>query len=628
MGDHAQTSQATASSSSTESELGESFWQSAVQGTGAPLVDPRVPGVTPNHAAMLPWVDDDHHVLAGTDPSTWGDDARQETFERRRRRDAAMQALRSQHATEISGIPAAFVIEEQVVGSTHAFVVARPRIANDLTALVTPSIRASGTADHGLTPHLPATGMHVLTQASPGEIAVQFVPPRAGLFSADLVLEIRWTDGSVDVRTIALHASARLRTEIPEKEVPVSPNAQFHEAADFGGPFPSKDAKPPPSPEQKAAATSKFDYLVQDTFRNAEKVNDRQIDGVHIAADEAKSYTRNPPETSLFYDLMELAVSLGVTMLAGGIARSLTAGIAKSLGRDERSPLVVGLVEGLKDGMKRVGNSAKVKRAVEHLPGGPDRRSSDEAIDVDGIRDPLSSNGRIAFFADQTEMLRDLVDDNTALIAEQAEKLRPLLETDPEQAVAVLRALKDAFVEARSGTATRVQAQSSSLQWVSAVARSSMGSEIAATHDGTYRRNVSAMSNYGSLTDGVLTIDVVTAGDTVAVRAASIRGVSHEIAKRLGKEDLMHAPIPIRLQLANAVIHVDEARRLRVHGVLHADDVPALSEYVLGQNMPEQIEAQSNARAERIVAAVLGKRLAQWGVEVRSDDASGDGDAK
>jgi hypothetical protein len=637
MGEHTTEAQSTPMEATKRAQIGEPVWDDAAHGAARSLVDPRVPGVKPDLTAFLHMVDDDHHAGTASDPRFSSDDARQNEFQRKRRRDEVMEALRSQHASELHGIPSAYRIEEQVVGSTHRFVVARPRVTNDLTALVMPTIRASGTRSHGFTPRLSAaTGFHVLSKDGENEIAVEFAPQQAGPISADLMLEVRWNDGSVDVRTINLQASARLRTEIPEKEIPVSPNAQFEEAAVFGEPSPDPTT-PLPSTEQRSTATSEFHRLARDLDKQAENLSKRQIDGVDLASEEAMSYTRKPPETSLFYDLMELAISMGIAGVAGILARRIGANLAARLGKDDKSSLALGLTDAMKEGMKKIGNSAKVKRAVEKLPGGPERHSADEAtstedvnMDVGSAPKSPSTNGRIAFFAEQTAMLRDLAEANEDLVAEQAKRLMPLLETNPEQALAAMRALKQAFVDAGGSEARDFQAHASSMQWVAAVARSSMGSDTASTHDGSYSRKVSDMTKYGPISDGVLSVDVLKAGDQVVVVGASIKGVSQEIADRIAMNPMRDAPIPIRIKVSgdrsNAVIHLDEAKRMRVYGLIDPDDAMPLTEYVQRQNMPEHFEAQSTMRAEKIVSAVLAKPL---GLDrVASDDASGRGDPK
>ncbi|MFN0250738.1 MAG: hypothetical protein ACKV2T_27910 [Kofleriaceae bacterium] len=191
------------------------FWAGGQGAVGYNAGDLRPHGKKADSTVMLDYIDDDHSVTS--DPRFWGDELRQKRFEDKRTQDAVLEARRSKNAGTLHDIPAARRIEEQVVGSTHRFVIARPRTSSDLTALIMPTIRSTKDEHHGFTALLPPTGLHVINAgASDDEIAVQFEPQQAGPVSADLVLDVRWTDGSVDTRVLKLHATARLRTEIPE----------------------------------------------------------------------------------------------------------------------------------------------------------------------------------------------------------------------------------------------------------------------------------------------------------------------------------------------------------------------------------------------------------------------------
>lgn len=64
MGDHAtKVEHSTTTGATSGSRIGEAFWTDAARGQSAPLVDPRIPGVKPDHSAMLSMVDTDDEIV-------------------------------------------------------------------------------------------------------------------------------------------------------------------------------------------------------------------------------------------------------------------------------------------------------------------------------------------------------------------------------------------------------------------------------------------------------------------------------------------------------------------------------------------------------------------------------------
>lgn len=108
--------------------------------------------------------------------------------------------------------------------------------------------------------------------------------------------------------------------------------------------------------------------------------------------------------------------------------------------------------------------------------------------------------------------------------------------------------------------------------------------------------------------------------------SATIHGVSQEVADRLASEPLATRPVPIKLDvlqlggLIRSVITRDEVGRVRIQGGLEAPD---RAQHDFGARAAPRNEAQVQQAAEAFVEKLLSQSLAERGVKVVTDDATG-----
>lgn len=474
-------------------------------------------------------------------------------------------------------------------------------------------------------------------------LQVGFNPQRSGDFTGMLVLEASFDDGKRETHSIQLKASARTLEQAPrdvlgDDETPATTTPderRAHRAAEQERY--AEDQKITESYPQNAE--NEFNDTAERAASEAQTLADKQELGVHVVEQEAQAYQRKPPqsERSIWWDLAEIALSMGTAGLAGMVATRLGPRITAYLKRVpvdsdavKDSLLAKGVTDAVKDGLK--GSAKKGLEWVKGQVGGGAGKP-----ELKGAGDGHSSNQRINFFADQRDALQQAASGNRSLIIERSKYLRPLLRSSPELAVGTMNALRTTFVEAQT-QAERVQKDASSTQWLTLVARANLGTDsttragsgesVETTDlDGTRKRG----GGIPAARDGLLDIVLQNEYPPAKVVSARVHGVAQEVADRVQGISLHDVPMPVRLVLGSnldrpTIVTRDEGGRIRIDGDYAAVARHAIS---LGNRTGRQgaaSEEEAHQGAEVLVEAVLGKSLAEHGVPaIGTDDTTGRG---
>lgn len=542
---------------------------------------------------------------------------------------------------------------EQIVGSVHEFEVAAPRNLTKVAAIG----RASLQGGLGMTVDWPNSTL--IPSVPGGPLKFTYAPVAAGLQNATLTLTIQWTDGHVETRTVRVSARARAVDATPHDSA--APAARKpSENTDAGSPQAAgANAQSPDAP-----AT----LVPMALWRNIDLAHDalttEQREGVSVVEREAAKFKAPPPERTLWQELVELAVSIGMGAVAGIISKYVTARItgilasslpskaAADAGASAISTAAADIVPEIPQSANelatqqravlaaRVGNYAKEHAAktaqwAEAEIGanvgaavnkafttaatavrGPQKVGPDKQPDKKSTPKKTSSDHEIAFFSDQRSMLT-LAHMHAG--QELSASIPEHLKRHPEQAKDMMTGIASGLSEAMND-AKEKQSDATAQQFMAYMARVKLGDEEVSTESGaTNVTNLQPQRKYrnldpAALAAGVLEIDVERDHETggVSVSGARVHDISHLIADRLRKQPLAGSGVPLRFSVTRgtSMITVDEAGRVRVGGAALLQHGPLT-------------EAQQIREAERIVRAVLSKTLAQWGLErIETNDAS------
>lgn len=388
-----------------------------------------------------------------------------------------------------------------------------------------------------------------------------------------------------------------------------------------------------------------------DTFQLAQKLAeiqarglaDNQAAGIELGADEIRAYSRRPPPLEALDQLIELALLVGVSGIAGVVTRYVGKHVAGMLARPVVEPvgkptmqvplkpgrlpnpdlniepptpsgdeMAVMIGDGLKEGMKQ-----GAKLALK-APKGSQPRTSNRG-------GQLSKNWQIEFVNRHRQMMVELQTQYESTVA----RVGASFEGSPHGTAAMN--LTAQALNYAAATALPDQARIVELEWIGEVARHSLGREDVPMEDGHEERTTALdkAREYGPRNpytetrvakhDGVLDIHVdLPSGNTPVerstfkVRRASITGVSQEIAEKLKQTKLASAGIPIRLVVAGhpALITRDEIGRVRVNGWLPNEHGKWSATHM-------------HRAATMLVDKVLSQTLDGWGVTIETDDATG-----
>lgn len=542
----------------------------------------------------------------------------------------------------IAPFPELVDLGDQVVGSDQWYEVARPTLLDGferpgiaLGAIQPwPSSEASSVAPRSVL-HNPAAVAQTVSGAfhpdlqprlvgseysSP--IRVRFAPQSIGRYRALLNLMLSWPDGTRIQQAIRLVASSRQISDPPSLK-PVQDAPRPIDAIATGEDTSSHGASSDKENALAAAANSargRAEYLI-----------DEQVNGLVIAQQEAQSFRAALPASPWWEVLGEIAISMGVAGVAGAVGKVLATKLAQTAveGASKDSKLVLGLTDLIKDGLKGTAKKA--------IPSFPKPHASKSEKPGAAAASALSSNVQIDFFAHQRRLLAKIKLTNGDAINSSENHLRPMLATAPQAAVAAMNHLADTLNQTAENDAANVQAFASEQEWLRGIARSQLN-EAGASANGalepTSMRNA-VMVRPWRKPHGVLEISVDLSrsalvkqalhGDDeidlaeVRVGGASLAGVAQEIGDRLQSAPLATLAVPLMLVVntgaGETYVTRNEDGTVRVFGKLPLGDQPG------GRS-----EAQMIRTAKMLVAHVTSRSLADWNVDVTTNDVTGTGD--
>lgn len=462
---------------------------------------------------------------------------------------------------------------------------------------------------------------------------VQFAPRKGGDARGVLTMTVVWNDGHTETQTVALYGRSKTldqaASQDPSGEELADDQRAQQRLADQQS---EQDAAVKADSKKEAVYSPDFDSAVDDAAFAASQLAQRQRDGVDLIDHETKAYQKMVEKApySIWGDLLEIALSMATAGIAAHFAKVLMPkllGATVSKVDDFPIPGHPGetvtefiphkfsefTTDFMKEGVKQVG-----KKAIGALKGGGGG-GGDKKKDHAPGGEQSSSNPEISFFSQQWKILSAQAKGNHALVKTHAKYARPMLRTQPQQAIATMKKLEESFTETGDHAETE-QANQLAPQWATLISRLALGTEKTNTADGNHEQDAlkteSLRDNRGSqapkTVDGVL--DIYLNGDYTAPRleGAKLFGMSQEIADRLGALPLANLPMPIRFVLGPRddkpiIITRDEAGRVRVSGTLRG----------------ESREENAVAEAQKIIDRFLSTPLSAANVEIQTNDATG-----
>lgn len=534
---------------------------------------------------------------------------------------------------------------EQVIGSVHEFEVPAPRNNSGVAAVGTASLHGA----LGMTVAWPNSTL--IPSVPSGPLRFTFSPVAPGVHHGNLTLVIQWTDGHVETRSVPVTARARALTAAPH---------------DAKATRPADDVQSPRLASTAAPAAVMTDGLkAHDKLFNASTaLANEQREGVSVIEKEAAKFKPPTPERTLWQELVELAVSIGMGAVASvvgkyvagkvsgllassvanqGLVDSGKASIAAAeaqispeiaysateIATQQRAVVAAKVANYAAEGALKTskwaeseiganfsGAVAKAFTQAATVWRGPQPIGNSTTEERKTTPSPTSNDEEIAFFSDQRSAI-------TAISQLAADNLTDVvtdfMKDDPQRAPVLIQAVSEGIQEALPA-AKEKQATATAQQFMAYMARSRLGEESATTQAGptTVTKLDQQRAHKGieasALAAGVLEIEVTRdqSSGAVNVSGARVNGISHLVAERLKDVPLAGSGVPVRLSLHGGltIITLDEAGRARIGGSSLQFEGP-------------QSEVQQIREAERIARVVLSKTLAQWGLErIQTNDAS------
>lgn len=542
--------------------------------------------------------------------------------------------------TRLTRLPAVFEVGEQVFGTDHIFVL--PVMFNVAAGKGSAQLR---TSIDGSDAFRVANAPPVLAESgrmSPGTLdaalqrplSVRFAPPLereapSQHYSATLTVAATWDDGHVETQRVRLHARARQTNEVPQTHVAKGGEHQAPEATTAPGTYPSD---------------SRFEAAAGAAEHAAKGVADSQRDGLSALIDQCRAYNApSPAPSSSWWDLVEIAVKLGTSVVGGALARTLTVELAESVLGSPSPTAAVGMPRaGATIGLPRsAGPNATVEQIVYQMKTGMTSAATAALANVnpsEQSRQPEDLKD-LAFFDAQRTALTELAQQNVGLVAAQKASLGPMLASDPQTAILSMRAISSALGGSRP-TAKRAQQQATAVEWIAYKARVANGvaqtptketvTDLKAPHEPT-RESLQGRSVLDAATlalearkersTGTLELHVDIGQGPARVRRAHISGVAQGVAEKLTSMDLRAARVPMKIIVGMnepdpATILRDEAGRLHVYGNLRR----------LARFVPEGTDLSSAEQAERpareVVELALSRTLDAWHAPINTDDTA------
>lgn len=543
-------------------------------------------------------------------------------------------------ATRLTRLPSVFEVGEQVFGTDHTFVL--PVMFNVApgkgSARLTTSLDGSDAFRIANAPvSLAESGRMspgMLDAALQQPLSVHFAPPLEREapnqhYSATLTVAATWDDGHVETQRVRLHARARQTNEVPQAQVAKTGEHQAPEATTGPANYPRD---------------SRFEAAAIAARSAAMGIADSQRDGLSALIDQCRAYKAPPPApSSSWWDLVEVAVKLGTTVVGGSLARALTVELAQSVLGSPSTSVAVGLPHaGATIGLpQRDGPSTTVDQIVYQMKTGMTSAATSALKNVkprEQSRAPTDLED-LAFFDAQRTALTELAQENRDLVDAQAASLGPMLATDPQTAIGSMRAISSALRASRP-TAKHAQEQATALEWIAYKARVANGvaqtptketvTDLKAPHTPTREslqgRNLIdaatlALEARKEKSTGSLELYVDVGHGPARVRRAFVSGVAQGVADELAGMDLRTARVPMKIIVGMnepdpATILRDEAGRLHVYGNLKR----------LARFVPEGTDLGSPEQAERpareVVELALSRSLDAWHAPINTDDTA------
>lgn len=462
---------------------------------------------------------------------------------------------------------------------------------------------------------------------------VAFTPRKGGEQRGVLTISVVWTDGHRETQTVALHGRAKSLDQAASRDpsaADIADEQQTHNRLDDEKS--EQDAAVKADSKKAAIYSPEFDSAVGDAAFAASQLAQRQRDGVDLIDHETKAYQKMVEKAphSIWGDLLEIALSMATAGIAAHFAKVLMPKLlGATVSKIDDFPIpghpgeaVTEFIphkfaefttDFMKEGVKQVGK--KAIGAVTHSGGASEKQQKDHSPGGE----QSSSNPEISFFSQQWRILASEAKGNHELVKTHARYARPMLRTQPQQAIATMKKLEESFTES-GDHAESEQANQLAPQWATLISRLALGTERTNTADGKHEQDAlstdALRENHGSgapkPVNGVL--DVYVDGDYTEpkLEGAKLYGISQEIADRLGALPLANLPMPIRFILGPrndkpTIITRDEAGRVRVSGTLHGSSR----------------EENEVADAQKIIERFLSTPLSAANVEIQTNDATG-----
>jgi hypothetical protein len=450
---------------------------------------------------------------------------------------------------------------------------------------------------------------------------IRFAPTdsRRRHYTGQLYIQAVWPDGMMVLKVVPITARARELDDIPFRIAPV---VQPH-VEPVVPPVPSGEAKVSPDVERR------FSRATRDAQTAAEALAGAQLSGVALAERETESYQKPPPPHEFsWWDLVEVALQVGLAGVGGVIAQHLGTTLLKAVqgaeavaaGAEVSQVALAGITEAVEAGINDAGRRAIASHS-------PEARSKTKRSGG-GSSGEFSANPAINFFATQESILLDAAKKNALSVSERSYQLEPLLGTAPDVALSAMEAMTTGLdAAASSGAIINRQALATESQWIALVARQNLGETALkeykdGTHDDVHVTDLSSArpkdpTSMPASKDGVL--DLIMEFSPPRIVDARLTGVAHEVTYRLWHVTPASLGIPVRLILggktpAPLVITRDEAGRVRLSGnqrllLTFVDDHTLIGS-----------EEQAIRLATQLVDSIFTTRLE---VPVLSNDATG-----
>jgi len=527
---------------------------------------------------------------------------------------------------ELAELPPSVDLGEQIVGSEHWFTIGSTKLirpspvsgkvfSSIKTPASVPNIPGELRMDMGTNAFTVDGTAQSIGTSQEAPLRVHFKPKRTGRFRGDLAVAIHWPDGRIDHQQIALTAGARALEDAPEQPAPAPTAARGALDPTIGGQEPSWND------------VSTYNNVVGLAASKAATLAGKQRIGVDAAKGEIGGFAKQPEKRSMFAQLADLAILMGVSGVAQVFGKILAKNLGGMLLREadpdalKASKLVDGLGSAFKDGMK---DAAKGSIATNSTAG---HQTAEE-----GSEDPT-----INFFVRQWSILETLAEKNRELVLAEQKRLAPALGARPQAVFEVFKILNASF-EKSANAAIGEQARATVASWVSGLAQVARGTNTA-TREGTHVGDTSNLENPHGSADapGLLELHVRLDGahvdpEKLHVERAELDGVASAAASRLKKVELASLGIPVRVivksSAGTAFITRDEAGRVHVQGELpHQDPSSAANDEqwnptrsgdrtVYSRNKDLQLNRDATAICDRL----LSKSLEDWNVGIITND--------